>query len=130
VREDRRVVADPGADMHDVLARLRRRRRNQQRVQRRLAVVQIAPRYDADPRVLIEIDRIVARRRYIRARPARHQPRPRPEEMFAVHRGERGLDARVIDIGVCQPMLGVGAPDNRQLGLAVLLGVWVHQVLL
>ena len=37
-------------------------------------------------RVLIEIDRIVARRRYITVRPAQHRPRPRPEEMFAAHR--------------------------------------------
>src|SRR6516165_2463218 len=112
VREDRRVVADPRADVHDVLARLRRRRRNQHRVQRRLAVVQVALRYDADQRVLIEIDRIVARRRYITARPARHQPRPRPQERLAAHRGERRLDVRVIDVGVRQYMLGIGAPNT------------------
>src|SRR6516165_5396636 len=86
VRQDRRVVADPGADVDDMLARPRRRRRNQHRMQPRLAVVQAALRNDADQRVLIEIDRIVARRRYITARPAQHRPRPRPEEMFAAHR--------------------------------------------
>jgi len=106
-----------------MLARPRRRSRDQQRVQPGLAVVQVSLWYDADQRVLIEIDGIVARRRYITARPVRHQPRPRPEEMFAAHRGERRLDARVIDIGVRQHMLGIGAPDDRQLGLAVSFGL-------
>ena len=118
VRQDRCVVA-PGADVHDVLARLRRRR-NQHRVQPRLAVVQAALWNDADQRLLIEIDRIVARRRYITARPAQHRPRPRPEEMFAAHRRERRSDARVIDVGVRQHMLGIGAPDDRQLIRSIL----------
>jgi hypothetical protein len=39
--------------------------------------------------------------------------------MFAAHRRERRLDARVIDIGVRQHMLGIGAADDRQLGLTV-----------
>jgi hypothetical protein len=49
VRQDRRVIADPGADVHDVLARPRTRSRNQHRVQPRLAVVQAALRNDARP---------------------------------------------------------------------------------
>jgi hypothetical protein len=56
--------------VYGVLARPRCRRRNQLRVQPWLAVVQHSLRNDADQRVLIEIDRIVARRRYITARPA------------------------------------------------------------
>src|SRR6516164_7787102 len=86
-------------------------------LQRRLAVVQVALRYDADQRVLIEINRVIARRRYIRARPARHLPRPRPEEMFAANGGESRLDARVIDANICQHMLGIGTPNNRQFPL-------------
>jgi len=34
--------------------------------------------------------------------------------MFAAHRRERRLDARVIDVGVPQHVLGIGAPDDRQ----------------
>jgi len=117
VRQDRRVIADPGADVHDVLARPRTRSRNQHRVQPRLAVVQAALRNDADQRVLIEIDRIIARRRYVTVRPAQHRPRPWPQERLAAHRGERRLDARVIDVGVRQYMLGIGAPNNRQFPL-------------
>jgi hypothetical protein len=33
--------------------------------------------------------------------------------MFAAHRGEPRLDARVIDAGGRQYMLGIGAPNNR-----------------
>jgi hypothetical protein len=43
--------------------------------------------------------------------------------MFAAHRCERRLDARVIDVGVRQHMLGIGAPDDRQFGLAVFSGL-------
>ena len=64
-------------------------------------------RYEADQQILVEIDRVVARRRHI-ATVGHDQPRPRPEEMFAAHRREGRLDARVIDPAVRQHMLGIG----------------------
>jgi hypothetical protein len=43
--------------------------------------------------------------------------------MFATYRRECRLDAQVIYVGVRQHMLGIGAPDDRQFGLAVFSGL-------
>src|SRR5262249_27535094 len=54
--EDRRVVTEAGADMDDVLARLRGGARDQQGMIRRLAVVELTFGQDADQNVRIEVD--------------------------------------------------------------------------
>jgi RNA polymerase sigma-70 factor (ECF subfamily) len=113
MRKDRRVVAGSGADMHGVLARLRVRARDQHCVKRRPAVVQAALPYDADQQILVEIDRVVVRRRHIAAQ-VQDRPWPRPEERLAAHRGERRLDARMGRVKRHHDLLGIGAPDDRQ----------------
>jgi hypothetical protein len=94
-RDDRRVVA--GADMYDMLSRLRRRGGDQRRMKRGLAVVQIALRHDADRLVGVQVNRVGIRRRAITAAPAHDLPRPGPEEVFPRYRGEGRLDPRVPD---------------------------------
>jgi hypothetical protein len=82
LRENGRVVADPGADMYDVLPRLRRGGHDQRRMKRGLAVVQVALRQDADHVVGVQVNRVEIRRRAITAAPTRDLPRPGPEEVF------------------------------------------------
>ncbi len=84
MREDRGVIAETEADMDDVLAGLRRGRRDHPDVQRRLPVVEVALRQDRHDHVVIEIDRIAGRRRHIARgvpggphRTTCHGPRPR-----------------------------------------------------
>src|SRR5215475_8469701 len=87
-------------------------------MQRRLPVVQAALRNDADQRILIEIDWIVARRRHI-ATKVQDRPWPRPEERLTVHHGERRLDTRIGRVKRHQNLLGIGAPDDRQFLLSI-----------
>jgi hypothetical protein len=95
LRENRRVVADPGADMHDMLPRLRRGGGDQRRMKRGLAVVQVALRQDADHVVGVQVNRVGIRRRAITATPAHDLPRPGPQKVFPRDHGEGRLDPRV-----------------------------------
>ena len=57
LRENGRVVADAGADMYDMLPRLRRGGGDQRRMKRGLAVVQVALRQDADHVIGVQVNR-------------------------------------------------------------------------
>ena len=119
MRQDRRVIADPGADMHGVVARPRIRVRHQHGVARRVAIIQPTLRYEADEHVLVEIDQVVVRRCHVGMleQGRDYWPRPRPEEGLAAHRSERCLDARMARIVRQHDLLGIGAAHNRQFGL-------------
>jgi hypothetical protein len=112
LREDRRVVADAGADMYDMLPRRRRGGGDQRRMKRGLAVVQVALRQDADHVIGVQVNRVRIRRRAITAAPAHNLPRPGPEEVFPRHRGEGRLDPKVPDATGCHDLLCKGAPDD------------------
>ena len=116
------MVADPGADMYDMLPRLRRGGRDQRRMKRGLAVVQVALRQDADHVVGVQVNRVGIRRRAITATPAHDLPRPGPQKVFPRDHGEGRLDPRVPDATGCHDLLCKGAPDDFQFGLAIHLG--------
>src|SRR6202035_3169307 len=80
--QDRRVVADPGADMHGMLARPRRGAGDQRGEKRWLAVIQVPFRNDRDDDVIIQKNRISGRRRDIAAAPAYDPPRTAAEELL------------------------------------------------
>ena len=108
--------------MDDMLPRLRRGGDDQRRMKRRLAVVQVALRQDADHVVAVQLNRVGIRRSAITAAPAHDLPGPGPEEVFPRHRGEGCLDPRVADATGCHNLLRKGASDNFQFGLAIHLG--------
>jgi hypothetical protein len=69
-----------------------------------------------DQQILVEIDRVVVRCRRIATR-VQDRPWPRAEERFTAHCGERRLDAGMGHIERRHHLLGIGAADDRQLGL-------------
>src|SRR6516165_9018138 len=115
--EDRRVIAEAGADMDDVLARLRGGARDQQGMIGRLAVVELTFGQDADQNVRIEVDGIIAWGRHIPAEPAQDRPRARSQELLPRHRGESRLDALVGHAGRRHHMFRISTPHDIKLVL-------------
>jgi hypothetical protein len=114
---DGRVVAGSGADVHNMLARLRRGAGEQHGVQRRLAVIDVALREDADHVIRIEARRIGIRD--ILAGPSDDRPRPGTQEIFAAHLGERCFEPPVVDPGFRHDLLRIGPPYDSQFLLFV-----------
>src|SRR5262249_39494192 len=107
----RSVIAYSCTDMHGMLARLRRGTCDQPSVQRRLPVVEMAFRNDADDHVIIKIDGVSTGRRHIAAPPAQDLPGAASEKILALDRSKGVLDAPVEYTEGCHDPLGISAPD-------------------
>ena len=110
--EDRGVIAGAGADLDDRLALPHAERVDRLRVQRRLAVVDAAPRVDGDEDVIIEAGGVVVGRLAKEAAGA-DAPRRRTGEILARHGGEGRLDPRIADAGAARDLGGIGLPAFR-----------------
>src|SRR5215831_11963223 len=105
--------------MYDMLSRPWRGASNQKRQERRLAVVQASLGDDADEDIVIQVDRVTARRWFVAAEPAKDRPRAAAQKILARHRRERRLNPTVGNPGRRHDLLGVGPPDDFQLCLLV-----------
>jgi hypothetical protein len=117
--QDRRVIADPSADMHGMLAGPRRGVGDQRGEKRWLTVVQGPFRPDADHDIIVQIDRIAAWGRPIAAAPANDLPGAGAEEVFPPHRSEGSLDLAIAHLGRRHDLLGIGVPDDLEFGFAI-----------
>jgi hypothetical protein len=116
--QDRRVVAEAGADVNDVIALAHGGRGDQQRMIRGHAVVQFALGHDPDQNIVVEVDRIGVGREHV-AGEAQNGPGTGPEEALARHAGERFFGRRVMHTDRSHDLLGESAADNGQFCFAI-----------
>jgi len=114
VSHDCRVAPGSGADMHDMLARLRAGLGDQLGVQRRLAVVEMPLGQDPDHTVEIKEGGVGARCRVIVAERSDDQPRSWAKEIFAAQLGKGGLDPGVGDTRRGHHLSRIGAPHKAE----------------
>src|SRR5581483_7600018 len=109
-----------GSHVDHVLTDGGSRTRHQGDMQRGLSIIEVLVRDQTKEAVAINIDRIVAGRRYVRANPAEGQPGARPQEMLTRYFRESCLDPHLMNCaGKRHELLSKNPSHDNELSLFV-----------
>jgi len=120
MRQDGSIITSAGSDMDDVLAVGGRRMVNEPRMQRRLAIVKVSLRHNADENIVVQINGVCVGRRDVLQDAPVDEPWTSSEKVLPARCAECCFETRIVrDHRGGQNLLGIGRPDNAEFALPV-----------